>query len=121
MTDLCLIGFYEDVQPYTSDGEDKTFRGSYVKKGQIVVLRHLSVVDVSKEERELRIGIQRGDESEHWINKRIAPSNSGVWGLFLNGQITLRENERPVAQIINPDSEDECYFSAFGLVYKAEE
>lgn len=108
---------YRQVMSKESGADTYTFYGSYVGVKQILVLHQLAVSDLTTASKALLIGYQEGDGDIKWVKKIDQANHFSCW---MNGQLILVENERPVGRVESPSDGDDLRFVAMGYVYKEE-
>jgi len=112
---------YRQFEKRDTSTDTVTFEGARVKPGTILELTHMSVVDITTLQKELRLGWQDGKGEYHWVEKWISTNQSRQYGAHMTGRLLLVADDRPVARIVTPDDGDEVQWAAFGYVHEIEE
>lgn len=111
-----IIGLYRLEKKLTApDTNDLTFDGPAVKRGQLVELTHLSVVDYTTGAKQLSVGKKDAHDAKHYVS---SVNKTGHRETHMNGHLILLENEKPCGEVLSPTEGDEIYFTAHGLVYE---
>jgi len=112
-------GLYRWTEKYAApDTSDVTREGPIVKRGQIVVLHQLSVVEYTTADKSLLVGFKDAGGNAHYVSHDKGTSK---YEAKMRGQMTLTENEKPIGTVLSPTANDVLYFSAFGVVYELPE
>jgi len=114
------VELYRDSDTHVTGTADYTWSGKYVKKGQVLELRHLSMVDKTTANKVISLGIQVGNKDPLWLKQVVGTNQNTIYGAALDNLVILVENERPVAKIASPSNQDNVHMAAYGYLYKTE-
>jgi hypothetical protein len=97
----------------SSPGGTVTFEGKPVPQGCLAVLSFISVIDYTRTNRTLILGIRDAGGNDRYLRM---VKTSTAYELHLEGPIILLEGERPIGIALNTDLADVLYFSAHGVL-----
>lgn len=113
-----IIGLYRYKKKVTApDTSDVTLVGPAVKRGQLLELTHLSVVDYTTGSKQLSVGFRNADRVNHFVS---SVDKTGHHETHMNGRLYLLPTEEPIGYVATPTASDVIYFTAHGLIYEAE-
>lgn len=113
MGDLKPRDVYQaEISDPAPDSNDLTLEGPKIPEGQVVEIRTFFAVDITTAAKTIRIGYDRGGV-KHWVKR--AAAGTGNYGIALDEELILVENERPVCMIESPTASDECKLIARGV------
>jgi len=93
------------------DTSNIILKGPVVPKGCVVDLKVMRVIDLTTENKTMRLGYQRGSQLL-WFRRRNA--GTGNYDLHLEAHLLLVEGEQPVAMVESPTAGDEIWFLTRG-------
>ncbi len=107
---------YRWSDKYTApDTDDVTREGPEVRRGQLVEITHLSVVDYTTADKSLLIGVKDSVGTTHYFRKE---DGTAKYACHLSGRVFLVSGEKPIGVVESPGTSDVLYFSAYGTVYE---
>lgn len=95
-----------------------TKEGPEVRRGQLVEIIHLSVVDYTTADKALLVGKRDASATTHYYRKE---DGTEKYACHLNGRVLLVPGEKPIGTVESPTAGDVLYFSAYGFVYERPE
>lgn len=110
------IGLYRYRKKITApDTTDITAVGPKVKRGQLLELTHLSVLDYTTGNKQLAVGYRDANEVNHFVRTEKASAKREC---HMTGRLFLIENDEPIGFVDSPTANNVIYFTAHGLIYE---